>query len=800
MDDRAGKIIQRTISALEHEAASDCENSVPGGVEVLIRRVAGQLAGADISDRARNSLRRLDEDVRGYEGMRIERRRALVSRARKLLEAIAPESSEDSTEKPASSSMSVPGDNPPSTERPPPLCPDDAVTELTGVGPARGEALEALGIRTIGDLLLHCPTRYEDRRQVLSMRELSHGQHAVVRVTVTGAGRRSSPFRGAAAIIPAASGGAEGDLLFFGRPYMVEQISEGDQLLVIGTARIEDGRPAIAVNDFDLASEGDLDSAARIVPVYPITDGVSQNMLRGWIEQALERCPPPDDPLPERLRERRRLMSLAEAMHEMHRPSELPSASAARRRLAYEEFFALQLSIALRRLGAKALSAVSALEVEDLRERLVEALPFEPTGAQHRVIGEVLEDLAAAEPAHRLIHGEVGSGKTVIAALALAAASRAGRQSAMMAPTEILAEQHHESLRELLGPLGIEPMLLTGGAPAECRAATLEALQSGEPICAVGTHALFAESVDFADLAVVVIDEQHRFGVRQRARLSRKGERPNLLVMSATPIPRTLALTVHGDFDISVIDELPPGRRRPESELLTGGDRDDAWRFIHRRVAEGRQAYVVCPAIDPSEEMAAATETFEKLAPGPLADLRLGLVHGRMDRDERRRAMTSFHAGEIDVMVATSLIEVGVNVPNASVIVIENAERFGLAQLHQLRGRVARAGWQPHCLLLSDTDNPETIDRLAVLTRTCNGFEIAEEDLRRRGPGELDGVRQSGLPDFRIACIIADTGALVDAREDAFAIIARDPKLEKTENRSLRSLLTRARSGEPWTL
>ncbi|MGI5817479.1 MAG: ATP-dependent DNA helicase RecG [Armatimonadota bacterium] len=795
MDNAARTVIRRTLRALRLERRRGCDDSVPGGVEELIRHIVGQLASVDLPAPARESLRRLERDARGYHDLAPDRREPLITRAERLLEAIAP----DDPAPPPPEEAAADEGNAQEEAPPAPLRWRDSVTELRGVGPTRAEALARMNIECAGDLLLHCPARYEDRRQVLTMREVTHGQTAVVRVTISGRGRRTNPRRGATAIIPAESGGTEGSLLFFGRPYLIDSLAEGDELLVIGTVKLEDGQPAIAVSEFETPG-GDPGDAARIVPVYPTADGVSQNMLRAWTEQAIERCVIPDDPLPERLLAKRKLMPLSEALREMHRPSDLPATRASRHRLAYQELLGLQLALALRRRRAKAPEEGSALEVARAREQFVNALPFEPTAAQERVMDEIAADLSTHAPAHRLIHGDVGSGKTAVAALALAVAARAGKQAALMAPTEVLAEQHHESLRELLGPLGIEPVLLTGGLPGRQRRAALEALAEGRVACAVGTHALFSDGVEFARLAVVVIDEQHRFGVRQRARLSGKGERPNVFVMSATPIPRTLALAVHGDFDISVIDELPPGRKDPVTELLPAGERARAWELLRERVAKGRQAYVVCPAIDPSEEMAAATETFKALSAGPLSDLRLGLAHGRMTTEERHEAMRAFRDGETAVLVATSLIEVGVNVPNASTIVIENAERFGLAQLHQLRGRVARAGWQPHCLLLTGSGNSETLARLGVLTRTTDGFEIAEEDLRRRGPGELDGVRQSGLPDFRIASIIADTGALVDAREDAFAIIERDPKLESAEHLPLRGLVRRAWSGGMWTL
>ncbi|MGC9316441.1 MAG: ATP-dependent DNA helicase RecG [Armatimonadota bacterium] len=789
MDQPAITAIRRTLRALHSERRRGFDDSAaPGGMERTIRHVTGLLGSAGLPDRARESLRRLERDMRGYEDLSPERRRPLVERALSLLEAISPEQAR------AQSEPARP-DEPAGS-----LSWEDPVTELSGVGPARAEALQRLGVRTVGDLLLHCPARYEDRRQVLTLRELTHGQTASVRVTVERRGRRSSPRRGAAAIIPVRSGGTEGELLFFRQPWRVEQLAPGEELLVVGTARIDSGEIAIAVSECESLDADGPEAAGCIVPIYPSTEGVSQRMHRGWVQQALGRCALPEDPLPQRLVERRGLMPLAEALREVHQPTDFPRQRAARHRLAYQELLALQLSLALRRADATAPDPGATVPTEKLGEALLETLPFDPTAAQERVIAEVLEDLSAARPAHRLVHGEVGSGKTVVAAVTLAAAVRAGRQAAMMAPTEVLAEQHHESLAELLGPMGIEPVLLTGSTPTAERAATEGALVAGEALCAVGTHALFSEGVEFADLAVAVIDEQHRFGVRQRARLSAKGARPNVLVMSATPIPRTLTLAVYGDFDVSIIDELPPGRRRPETRLLPAAKTGEAWAFVRERVAGGRQAYVVCPAIDASEEMTTAAETFEELAAGPLQDLRLGLVHGRLQADERHRVMRRLRDGEIDVLVATSLIEVGVNVPNATTIVILDAERFGLAQLHQLRGRVARAGWQPHCILVSGTDSPEALERLSVLVRTSDGFEIAEEDLRRRGPGELDGVRQSGFPDLRIASIIGDTAALSEAREDAFAVVERDPELSLPEHAGLRELLEGAGCDELWTL
>jgi len=502
------------------------------------------------------------------------------------------------------------------------------------------------------------------------------------------------------------------------------------------------------------------------------------------------------------MRVRRELMPLPEALAEVHFPTGETARREARRRIAYHELFALQLALALRRRQVREPVVEGGLSAPQACDELLASLPFEPTRAQRRVIAEVEADLAAAEPAHRLIHGEVGSGKTVVAAAALLVAARAGAQGAVMAPTELLAEQHHATLSELLTPLGVAPVLLTGSLPPEERRAAREAVASGRAACAVGTHALFSEGVEFPRLALVIVDEQHRFGVRQRARLAAKGDRPNVLVMSATPIPRTLALTAYGDFDVSTIDELPPGRRRPETVLLPRDERERAWEFAREQLAQGRQAYVVCPHIEESDELdvAAATATFQELAAGPLAGTRLGLIHGRMPPEQRHAAMNAFRDGGLQVLVATNLIEVGVDVPNAAAMVIESAERFGLAQLHQLRGRVSRSSHQPHCLLVAGDCGPDAFERLAIMTRTHDGFEIAEEDLRVRGPGELAGLRQHGFEALRVAGLLADTAALAQAREDAFALVDDDPELSAPGHEGLAGLLARLETSDLWTL
>ncbi len=497
-----------------------------------------------------------------------------------------------------------------------------------------------------------------------------------------------------------------------------------------------------------------------------------------------------------------KLMPLAEAYAEIHFPSNNETLRGARARLAYDELFFLQVRLAQRRRQAKGTHDQTELDPAGAMEELRAVLPFKLTGAQERVMAEVLEDLRRPEAANRLIHGDVGAGKTVIAAVALLAAARAGKQGVLMAPTEMLAQQHYRTLSELLSPLGVQPVLLMGSMSAADKRAIQRDLMTGGIPLAVGTHALFQESVTFRDLAVAVIDEQHRFGVRQRALLVGKGRRPNCFIMSATPIPRTLALTAFGDFDISILDELPPGRKPVWTGLLTRRQEHKAYQLVSDVVERGQQAYLVCPIIEQSENSyLLATETvFNKLKDEIFPSLKLGLVHGKQDSETRERVMEQFRAGELEAIVATTVIEVGVDVPNATAMIIMNAEAFGLAQLHQLRGRVARSHHQAYCYLLTGASNPETIERLQVLERTNDGFLVAEEDLRRRGPGEMAGMRQAGLPDLRMADLLADTPTLAKAREDAFALVDEDPGLEAPEQQALKEWLGPESQFEEWTL
>ncbi len=679
---------------------------------------------------------------------------------------------------------------------------DWPVSALRGVGDKRAAHLAKIGIRTVGDLLTHCPLRYEDRRTTQALGELVDGQTACVEVQVCGPGKIVRRGRRRIVTVPATDGTQTVTLVWFNQPYRATQFPRGSRLLVTGRSQLRGRSPSIVVSEVERLDNNEHLSARRLTAVYPLTAGLSQRLVRGLVSQALERIERiPPGVVPATTLKRRGLMTFEQAVRMLHLPASLHDAQQARRRLAYEELYLLQACLARYRSSIKSSADGIRIPAGRAAKELAGVLPFTLTAAQERVIAGILDYLASAEPAYCLVHGDVGSGKTVVAAAALLATARAGHQAAIMVPTELLAEQHHERLSRMLQPLGVRVALLTGGLPRAAAAEVKRDLQAGCINVVVGTHALLQSNVTFADLALVIVDEQHRFGVRQRAALCSKGRQPHVIVMSATPIPRTLALTAYGDFDILVLDELPPGRKPVYTKLLLPCDRRRAYDFIIRRVQEGQQGYIVCPLIKEaaSQYLVAAESYYHHLAQQELPDLRLGLVHGAMAADRRRQVVAQFRRGEVDVLVATSVLEVGVDVPSATVMMVENAERFGLAQLHQLRGRVARSRRQAYCLLVSGSDNPQVIDRLQVLVRCNDGFEIAREDLRRRGPGEITGVRQHGLPNLRIADLLADTRTLAQARRDAFAAVAEDPALQLPQHAALRHALQRY-SLQQWAL
>ena len=651
-----------------------------------------------------------------------------------------------------------------------------------GVGPARFELLKRLNLFTVADLLTYRPRDYQDRSHPVPLKGLRAGEE----VTVIGELRSVEFMRGfrgrKSRLVALLTDGTDHLVLTWFNPgYLVEKIKPGRRLVAFGRITPHSGG-GLVNPDFEFW-EKDKDPRAfgRIVPIYSLTSGLGQRFFRLLTRRVLDfYLPGLQDHVPDEALASQGLPGLAEALEWLHYPPDIDAPERARRRLAFDGLFLLQLAVLRERMRLDGTVGTGIEAGGALVRRALERLGFELTGAQGRVLERIRRDLAQPRPMNRLVQGDVGSGKTVVALLAMLLVVEAGRQAVLMAPTEVLARQHHRTFSRLIGSLGVPCHLLTGNVKGRTRRLALEAIAVGEPGVTIGTTALIQEGVEFTSLGLAVVDEQHRFGVTQRGRLFIPTT--NVLVMTATPIPRSLALTVYGDLDSSVIDELPPGRRPVETRRLTKKRSSEAYGFIREEVGRGRQAFVVCPLVEESAEgeLAAATAHFEDLREGPLAGLRLGLVHGRLDPGEKDRVMRSFVAGELDVLVATTVVEVGIDVPNATVMVVEEAQQFGLAQLHQLRGRVARSPHPARCYLVSGLNlTAEAERRLQAMTETGDGFRLAELDLELRGPGELLGTRQHGLPDVALATLITDRRLLEEAREAARRLLEDDPDLEK---------------------
>ena len=655
------------------------------------------------------------------------------------------------------------------------------VRYIKGIGEAKAKALGKLGIFTLGDLIGWFPRRYEDRRETRPISSLIPGETACVAAMIASEPKVSHIRKGMDLVkVRAVDDTGALDVTFFNQSWLKDQLRVGETYIFYGRAEGSLLRKTMAGPVVE--PEGRREFTGRIVPVYPLTAGVSQLLLSRAIRQGLDSCADIlPDCLPDSGRQTHGLCRVNYAYENIHFPESPEALGIARRRLAFEELFFFAIGLKLLRSRRETVS-VEPFRPVDMAP-FYDALPFILTGAQRRCVDEAIADMTAGKPMNRLCQGDVGSGKTMVAAACVYFCVKNGRQAALMAPTELLAEQHYRGLAPLLEQLGLRCALLTGSTPAKTKRSVTAQLASGELDFAIGTHALISGGVAYANLGLVVTDEQHRFGVAQRTALAEKGEHPHTLVMSATPIPRTLALILYGDLDVSVIDQLPPGRKPIETYAVTSAYYPRLYAFIRKQVEAGRQVYIVCPMVsendDLPDERKAVTEYAQKLQSEIFPDLRVAYVHGKMKSREKDTVMSAFAAGETNILVSTTVIEVGVDFPNASLMVVENAERFGLSQLHQLRGRVGRGQHQSYCVLVSDNKNDETRQRLRAMTKTADGFKIAEEDLRLRGPGDFFGLRQHGLPGLRVADIGCDTRLLTEAQTAAEELLAHDPSLAR---------------------
>ncbi|MBQ9083211.1 MAG: ATP-dependent DNA helicase RecG [Clostridia bacterium] len=655
---------------------------------------------------------------------------------------------------------------------------------LKQIGPKRAQLFEQLGLSTVGQLLRYYPRTYRNWQTVRDIRDVPPDETAVIRVTVTRPPAERRIRKGMILYkFSAADETGSVEVTLFNNKFGAARFTAGSEFLLYGKLNGSGLYRTMSAPDFAEAGNG-----GQIQPIYGQTEGLPSRIIQQAAAQALTMLPEQvRDPLPDELRTRRGLCGLREAICTLHQPPDMDRLAEAHRRAAYEELLVMQLGLLRHKSHSRGETALRL--THDDSEAFFARLPFAPTGAQRRAVSDAIRDMMRSTPMARLLQGDVGSGKTAVAAALCHTAARNGLQSALMAPTEILAAQHASTLQKLFDGTGIVCALLTGSTPAARKREILAGLADGSVHVVAGTHALISDAVVFQRLGLIITDEQHRFGVAQRAALSAKGAQPHLLVMSATPIPRTLALMMYGDLDLSVLDELPPGRLPVDTLAIRSSRRERAFAFIRSQLELGRQAYVVCSLVEGDDEAPddrkAAADYCTELQHGALAGFTVDLLHGRMKAAEKEAAMAKFAAGETQVLVATTVIEVGVDVPNASVMLIENAERFGLSQLHQLRGRVGRGGTQSYCILVSDAQGAEARKRLSVMVETTDGFRIADEDLQLRGPGDFFGTRQHGLPALQMAGQYSDIALMQMAQEDALSILHTDPGLDAPQHRAL---------------
>ena len=662
----------------------------------------------------------------------------------------------------------------------------DPISILKGIGPAKAKQFANLNIFTLRDLICHFPRGYEDRTKLIPIEKLEPENAACFRAMVMNTPRTAHIRKGLDITrVQVADHSGRLNLTFFNNKYVSEQLQYGKEYIFYGAVSGDFVGYSMTNPVFE-AMDSQPVTTRRILPIYPLTAGLTNAAMLRAVRQALAVCDPPAEIIPEEVRKAYGILSADRAYYAIHEPASMAEAELAKKRLIFEEFFVFSAGLSLMR-ASRAEKKTEKYTNVDMKP-FYASLPFTLTGAQQRAVGEILQDFRKGVPMNRLVQGDVGSGKTMVSAAAAYCAAKNGKQTALMAPTEILAEQHFASLDKIFAPMGITVALLTGSMTAKEKRNVREKITEGVVQVAVGTHALLTDATQFCDLGLVIADEQHRFGVGQRAKLSAKGSDPHLLVMSATPIPRTLALLMYGDLEVSILDELPPGREAVDTFLVGESYRSRINAFIRKQVQEGHQVFVVCPAVEENEElgMKAATVWAETLQQTVFPDLRIALLHGQMKGAEKEAVMAAFARGEADVMVATTVIEVGVDVPNATLMVIEDADRFGLSQLHQLRGRVGRGKAKSYCILTSHNQNPETLQRLKALCKTTDGFKIAEEDLKLRGPGDFFGSRQSGLPAFRVADLSFDLATLKQAQQASADWIDAHGTSDSPEAKALR--------------
>lgn len=659
---------------------------------------------------------------------------------------------------------------------------------VKGIGPKKSQKLNKLNIFTLKDLLYYFPRQFEDRNNLKKIIQLGNNEKATIKVVIAGVST-SSPRKGmdiTKVDVRDETGYAK--LVFFNQPYIKNTFKCGDTILVFGKIKKEFKNVELSCCEVEHLTNSPKNTC-KVMPIYPLTYGVSNKEIISIIKNVLnDKELKIQEYLPQRIIEKYKLCSIDYAVRNIHSPSSKEALKIALYRIVFEEFLILQLGLFMFKNGANEAQGIKFEESKKLNS-ILKSLPFKLTGAQDRALSEIIDDMKCEKAMNRLVQGDVGSGKTVVALLALANCVLNRYQGALMAPTEILAEQHYISLTETLEAFGIKVELLVGSLTKKQKEKVLEKVKSNEVDILIGTHALIEDKVEFDNLGLVITDEQHRFGVRQRSKLSEKGENPHILVMTATPIPRTLALILYGDLDISIIDELPPGRQPIETIAVDKSKRDRAYNsLVRKEVEKGRQVYIVCPLVEESEaiEAKAAVELVEELRLEYFTDLRVGLLHGKMKGSEKDAIMKSFKNKEIDILVSTTVIEVGVNVPNATLMIIENAERFGLAQLHQLRGRVGRGKHKSYCILIYASKSDVCTQRMSIMQETNDGFKISEKDLEIRGPGEFFGTRQHGLPELKVANIFKHIKILKLAQQEARYIVCEDHKLQNLENKILK--------------